>query len=40
MLNAAIVGPGRWGQRLVDAVFAPASASQWNRIWAKVGNPS
>ena len=26
MLNVAIVGLGRWGQRLVDAVFAPASA--------------
>jgi len=26
MLNVVIVGPGRWGQRLVDAVFAPASA--------------
>jgi predicted dehydrogenase len=26
MLNVAIVGPGRWGQRLVDAVYSPASA--------------
>jgi len=26
MLNAAIVGLGRWGQRLVDAVLAPPSA--------------
>ncbi|MBE0614360.1 MAG: Gfo/Idh/MocA family oxidoreductase [Burkholderiales bacterium] len=26
MLNAAIVGMGRWGQRLVDAVCAPDSA--------------
>jgi len=26
MLNVAIVGPGRWGLRLVDAVCAPASA--------------
>ena len=26
MLNAAIVGPGRWGQRLVDSVCLPASA--------------
>lgn len=26
MLDVAIVGPGRWGQRLVDSVFAPASA--------------
>jgi len=25
MLNAAIVGPGRWGQRLVDAVSTPPS---------------
>lgn len=25
VLNTAIVGPGRWGQRLVDAVFAPPS---------------
>lgn len=26
MLDAAIIGPGRWGRRLVDAVFAPPSA--------------
>ena len=26
ILDAAIVGPGRWGQRLVDAVSVPASA--------------
>ncbi|MBI2316474.1 MAG: Gfo/Idh/MocA family oxidoreductase, partial [Betaproteobacteria bacterium] len=26
MLNVAIVGPGRWGQRLVDSVFSPKSA--------------
>jgi len=26
MLNAAIVGPGRWGQRLVDSVCLPAGA--------------
>ena len=26
MLNVAIVGLGRWGQRLVDSVSAPKSA--------------
>ena len=26
MLNMAIVGLGRWGQRLVDAVHEPANA--------------